>query len=179
MKCNDMARLADEMQIFYYIPLTTYTHTGFENVVSCVSISLSVWISADIISLIICIRMYLYIHHTHKHTHTHTHTHNHTHTHKDLERFRKNPWINLISRIQYRKGHRHIETLDTDTRIFRAHACTRSVFHTIKDTLAPYKHRRRMCVCVCVCVCYCLKGEQSPSASVYGRRSLAGQSRAD
>ena len=42
MKCNDMARLADEMQIFYYIPLTTYTHTGFENVVSCVSISLSV-----------------------------------------------------------------------------------------------------------------------------------------
>ncbi len=34
MKCNDMARLTDEMQIFDYIPLTTYTHTCFENVVS-------------------------------------------------------------------------------------------------------------------------------------------------
>jgi hypothetical protein len=51
------------------------------------------------------------------------------------------------------------------------HACTRSVFHATKDTLAAHKHRRRMCVCVCVCVCvvcYCLKGEQSPSASVPG-----------
>jgi hypothetical protein len=190
MKCNDMPRLAGEMQILYYIILKTYTHTWFQNVVSCVSISLSLSIPVDIISLIISVCIYTYI--THAHTHTYTHTHrkgsreiwscSFTNTHAAT--FSNNPWIKLVSRRQYRKGHRHIETLDTDTRILRAHACMRSVFHTIKDTLAAYKHRRRMCVCVCVCVCvcgvcYCLKGEQSPSASVYGRRSLAGQPRAD
>ena len=82
-----------------------------------------------------------------------------------------------------RERHSDRERLDTDTRIFRAHACTRSHFHTIKDTLTPHKHRRRMCVCVCVCVCLCVlllkKGEQSPSASVYGRGSLTRQPRAD
>jgi hypothetical protein len=37
----------------------------------------------------------------------------------------------------------------------------------------------KLCVCVCVLVCSCLKGEQPPSASVYGWGSLARQPRAD
>ncbi len=105
---------------------------------------------------------YVLIHTSHTHTPTHTHTHrkgsrkiwncSFTNTHADT--FRNNPCIILISRRQYRKGHRHIETLHTDTRICRANACTRSVFHITKDTLPAHKHRRRMCVCVCVCVCH-------------------------
>jgi hypothetical protein len=43
-----------------------------------------------------------------------------------------------------RKGetYRDRERLDTDTRIFRARACTYSHLYTIKDTLTP------TCVCV-------------------------------
>ncbi len=181
------------MQILNYTILHTYTHIFFQNIVSCVSISLS---SQSLLILSPWLSLYSCIYTCITHTHIHTHTHrkgsreiwNCSFANCPADTFSNNPWIILISQREYRKRHREIERhrdrerLDTDTRIFRAHAWTRSLFHTIKDTLAQHKHRRRMCVYVCVCVwcvCYCLKGEQSPSALVYGRRSLAGQPRAD
>jgi hypothetical protein len=82
-----------------------------------------------------------------------------------------------------RQRDRERERLDSDTRIFRAHAYTRSLSHPITQTLTP-KHTRRMGVCVCAftvlaCLCYCLKGEQPPSTSVYGEGTLARHPRAD
>ena len=52
----------------------------------------------------------------------------------------------MISEGEESKRQTQIEThrLDTDTRILRAHVYTRSRSHTIKDTLTPHKHRRRM-----------------------------------
>ena len=58
------------------------------------------------------------------------------------------------------------ETLDTDTRIFRAHEETRSLCHNIKNTFAPPKHTR-MCVIVrhvCVCECVIASGASSRRA---------------
>jgi hypothetical protein len=62
------------------------------------------------------------------------------------------------------------ERFDRDTRIFRTHVHRCSLSHTIKHTLTPHRHRRR--------VCYCSKGEQPPSASGYARIFFARQLRA-
>ena len=81
-----------------------------------------------------------------------------------------------------RQRDRETERMDNDTRIFRAHEYTRSLTQTITQTLTP-KHKKNVCLCVCSrapCVlCYCLKGEQPPSASVYGQGTLARHPRAD
>ena len=71
-------------------------------------------------------------------------------THADS--FRNNLWIILISEWGEikRQTEREKHTLDTDTKILRAY--TRSLSHTIKDTLTPHKYGRKMCVCDCECV---------------------------
>jgi hypothetical protein len=87
----------------------------------------------------------------------------------NTDTFRNNPWImNLLLICDKRQRDRERERVDTDTRIFRVHVYTRSLFQTITHTLTP-KHTRQMCVCLCarVCLSYFLKGEQPPSASVY------------
>jgi hypothetical protein len=88
----------------------------------------------------------------------------------------------MNTRLKYLTLGTERERLDTDTRIFRGHEYTRSLSQTITQTLTP-KHTRRMCVCVFararVCLCCCSKGEQPPSASVYGQGTLTRHPRAD
>jgi hypothetical protein len=87
------------------------------------------------------------------------------------------------SNCDKRQKDRERERFDSDTRIFRAHAYTRSLSQIIIQPLTP-KHTRRMGVCFWAfaaraCLRYCLKGEQPPSASVYGQGTLARHPRAD
>jgi hypothetical protein len=109
-------------------------------------------------SLYVCI--YTYITHTHTHTHTYTHTHrkgsreiwtcSFTNTHAAT--FRNNPWIILISRRQYRKGHRHIDTRHgyQDFPCTCMHAFCFSHYQRHSGTTQTPK--KNVCVC-CVHVC--------------------------
>ncbi len=161
MKCNDMSRLAGEMQILYYIILKTYTHTWFQNVVSSVSISLSFSIPVDIISLIRSIRMYLYIHHTHSHPHIHTHKqkrisrdfklylHKYSCWHIQEQSIHNSHFSEIVQKGT--RTHRDTTHWYQDLPCTCMHAfCFSHYQRHSRNTQTP---KENVCVCVCVCVC--------------------------
>jgi hypothetical protein len=103
-----------------------------------------------------------------------------SHTHAGT--FRNNPWIMNLTLTRDKETKRQREwTLIPG---FFVHMNTRAHFlkqsHKLSHTQT---HKKNVCLCVCSrapCVlCYCLKGEQPPSASVYGQGTLTRHPRAD
>ena len=146
---------------YYITKYWKHTHTHDFRMSCPVYLSLSLSLNPCWYYLPDYLRMYLYIHHTHTHPHIHTHTHrkgsreiwNCSFTNTHAATFRNNPWIILISRRQYRKGHRHIDTRhwyqDFPCTCMHAFCFSHYQRHS-HNTQTP---KENVCVCVCVCVC--------------------------